>query len=297
MKVCILVISILLVGADAVSLRFSMLFDANLGLLKVMSLTFHFVVFKLLLLVVRKKFESISRLFSHTESSSSSSSSSSSTSTNGVPSFQVDPFITRPKLISAHTKWLYCSSAFWVLKDQCETTQKFVPYGYWFETGRATPEGTDCKALTGDGDVTVVKTCRVKKGLTMVLPVVNTPYIACDFDTGELEDPRLGPSLLWEFRACNYHTVHNATLDGKSIDSLDLVTVATQDGDMNQRLSGDPTCNDYNDFLRYKDCPVGGVGPNVFIDTSKLTKGKHELLLIGSGGTTCSAVKHEFTLV
>lgn len=132
----------------------------------------------------------------------------------------------------------------------------------------------------------------------MVLPVVNSPYIGCNTETGELEDPRLAPSTLWEYRACNYHTVHNATLDGKPIDPLDLLMVLSQDGDYSQKLSGDPACIDYNEFLPLNEgCPLGAAGPYVFIDTSTMRKGKHTLLLIGSAGESCSAVKHEFMLV
>jgi hypothetical protein len=53
----------------------------------------------------------------------------------GATPFQVDPSITRPQLVSYHTKWLFCSSAFWVLGNKCEKKQQFVPEGYFFETG------------------------------------------------------------------------------------------------------------------------------------------------------------------
>ena len=114
--------------------------------------------------------------------------------------YQYDPDISRPGLVSAHAKWLICSNAFFTLGNKCETRQKYVPDGYFFETGRRAfpPKNKKCKDLTGnDDDVTVVKGCKFKKGLTMVLPAVNFVDFACNLD-GTLEDPRLGPQFLSE---------------------------------------------------------------------------------------------------
>ena len=209
--------------------------------------------------------------------------------------FQVDPKITRPQLVSAHTKWLLCDSAFWVLENKCEKKQKFVPDGYFFETGRPAFEGSICSELTGNGDVPVVKTCRIKQGKVMVLPVVNQPYTACNTD-GTVEDPRIGPAALSPL--IPYFIVHKADLDGAPVDYLDSLNVITQDGDMDSRLSGDATCVDYNGLIpTFTGCALGAVGPYVFINTSKLTKGKHELVLIGENDGFCSAVKHKFTIV
>ena len=215
----------------------------------------------------------------------------------GSSTFQVDPDITRPQLVSAHTKWLYCTSAFWALTNgKCEKTQKFVPDGYFFETGRPTPVGTNCKKLTGNGDVHVVTTCRVKQGLRMVIPVVNSLWIGCNEGGGDLEDPRVGPAYL--AGTLKKMVVHKATLDGKKIDENSLLNVLTQDGDWDYRLSGDSTCVDkYNNIPDYKGCPLGAAGPYLFLNTRKLAKGPHELILIGENDGFCSAVKHKFTVV
>jgi hypothetical protein len=215
----------------------------------------------------------------------------------------VDPTITRPHLVSYHTKWLYCSAAFWALGDQCETRQQFVPKGYFFETGRPStlPPGTVCGDLTGyEPEVTVVKNCRVKKGLTMVLPAVNLLYVGCNTDTGELEDPRLGPAVLAEL----FPDVvfRKATLDNNNTEYLDSLKVLGQDGDFVARLTfGGATCTDGAgiNLTLNKGCPVSALGPYVFIDTSKMTKGRHTLILIGElvSAGFCSAVRHEFTLV
>ena len=215
----------------------------------------------------------------------------------GSSTFQVDPDITRPQLVSAHTKWLYCTSAFWALTNgKCEKSQKFVPDGYFFETGRPTPAGTKCNKLTGNGDVHVVTTCRVKQGLRMVIPVINHSWFGCVEGGGELEDPRIGPAFLaGELKTM---VVHKATLDGKMIDENSLLNVLTQDGDWDYRLSGDSTCVDkYNNIPDYKGCPLGAAGPYLFLNTRKLAKGPHELVLIGENKGFCSAVKHKFTIV
>jgi hypothetical protein len=72
----------------------------------------------------------------------------------------------------------------------------------------------------------------------MVLPVANAIYIACD-DNGKLEDPRVGVSTV-SSSVCAL-TVHKATLDSADVNSLDSVTVLTQDGDGDYRM---PTVND-----------------------------------------------------
>jgi hypothetical protein len=210
--------------------------------------------------------------------------------------YQVDPKITRPELVGAHTKWLYCSSAFWVLSGgQCETSQKFVPDGYWFETGRPVPAGTNCSALTGEGDVPVVN-CRFKRGLKMVLPVVNYQYVACT--DGRREDPRLGVEEVMN-NLFKMQTL-KATLDGAKVASFDVIPVATQDGDADYTLpTPSSRCIDFLGIFRdYGGCPLFGSGQYAFIDTTNLTKGKHELVLIGGfvDSPGCSAVKHVFTL-
>jgi hypothetical protein len=147
----------------------------------------------------------------------------------GFRPFQVDPRITRPELVGAHTKWLYCSSAYWELGEgQCERTQRYVPDGYWFETGRPMPNTTNCSALTGDGDVPTA-ICRFKRGLKMVLPVVNLPYVGCDLNTGVLEDPRLGPATLQA--VINLESILKLTLDNGTVDFQDALNVVTQDGE------------------------------------------------------------------
>jgi hypothetical protein len=84
---------------------------------------------------------------------------------------------------------------------------------------------------------------------------------------------------------------------------MDALNVVTQDGDGDYRM---PTVRDRCvqssgsgvDFSLLGDCPLYAAGPYVFIDTKNMTKGTHELLMIGKetffGG--CSAVKHYFTL-
>lgn len=219
----------------------------------------------------------------------------------GPPPYQVDPKISRPELVGAHTKWLYCSGAFWELGEgECETRQKYVPDGYWFETGRPMPDGTICSALTGDGDVPTAS-CRVKKGQKMVLPVVNIIYVGCDTE-GVREDPRLGPAVLQQL--VPGLTIIKATLDGTAIDFLDVLNMILQDGDADYTY---PTVRDRGcvesaagdvDFALLGGCPISAGGPYVFIDTKKLSKGAHELILIGEDTRNgfCSAVKHLFTL-
>jgi hypothetical protein len=214
----------------------------------------------------------------------------------GAP-YQADPRISRPSLVGAHSKWLWCSSAFWVLENgQCEVKQKFVPPGYWFETGRPMPTGTDCSALTGDGDIPVANGS-LKRGLKMVLPVVNAIYIARD-DNGKLEDPRVGVASV-SSSVCAL-TIHKATLDGADVNALDAVTVLTQDGDGDYRmLTMNDACRDEFDlFGTLGGCPLYSGGPYVFIDTARLAPGEHELVLIGEDSSNgfCSAVKHVFTL-
>lgn len=217
------------------------------------------------------------------------------------PLYQVDQNITRPELVGAHTKWLYCSGAFWFpQKSKCENKQLFVPSGYWFETGRPYDGPKKCSELTGD-DATVVK-CRFKKGKTMVLPAVNLLYYGCDAN-GDLEDPRLGVSFL--MGALGEVKFVKATLDGTNVDPLDAITVVTQDGDGDYKLEfGSANCAADApgiDYVLNEGCPLYAAGPYVFISTKNLSKGKHTLILIGEGsgevtGAFCSAVKHEFTL-
>ena len=201
--------------------------------------------------------------------------------------------------MSAHTKWLICSNAFLTLGDKCETRQKFVPDGYFFETGRRAfpPKNKKCKDLTGnDDDVTVVKGCKFKKGLTMVLPAVNYFSFACNED-GTLEDPRYGPQYLSE-RVRNMKFV-KATIDGKKIDPLDAIYISTQDGDFRFKIEvlGHDKCPNRNTYYDdYEGCHTYAGGPYVFINTDKLSKGKHTLILIGSFGDFCSGVKHIFEL-
>jgi hypothetical protein len=207
------------------------------------------------------------------------------------PPFQVDPKITRPELVGAHAKWLFCSSAFWTLKGQCETKQRFVPDGYWFETGRQ--PGANCTDLT-TYDIPVV-TCRVKKGLTMVLPVVNYLVVACS-DDGKRDDPRKGVAeVMDQLRTMR---ILQATLDGANITSFDAILVATQDGDGDYTLPS-PSSRCYDNFGIFQPqggCPLYAAGYYVFIDTKKLAKGAHELVLISDYGGFCFAVKHMFTL-
>lgn len=212
------------------------------------------------------------------------------------PLYQVDQRITRPELVGAHTKWLYCTGAFWFpQKSQCADKQLFVPSGYWFETGRPYDGPKKCSELTDD-DVPVVK-CRFKKGKTMVLPAVNQLYLGCDAN-GDLEDPRLGVSSLLGILGDLKFV--NATLDGTNVDPLDAITVVTQDGDGDYKIQfGNAKCAKsvpQFDYVLNEGCPLYAAGPYVFISTTNLTKGTHKLILIGEYGNACSAVKHEFTL-
>jgi hypothetical protein len=217
------------------------------------------------------------------------------------PPYQADPKMTRPQLVGAHTKWLLCSSAFWVLGEgQCERKQRFVPDGYWFETGRPMPNTTNCSALTGDGDVPTAS-CRFKKGLKMVLPVVNLFYWACDTE-GAIEDSRLGPATLLPLLP--FLKILKATVDRSDIDFQDAVPVVLQDGDADYTYPTvrdrcvQPTPSSGIDFPLFGGCPLYAAGPYVFIDTKNLTKGEHELVMIGEDTSNgfCSAVKHLFTL-
>ena len=72
----------------------------------------------------------------------------------------------------------------------------------------------------------------------------------------------------------------------------------TQDEDLDSRLSGDASCKDMFDLIPdYAGCPLGAAGHYVFVNTNNLSKGKHELVLIGELDGFCSAVKHKFTVV
>jgi hypothetical protein len=133
----------------------------------------------------------------------------------------------------------------------------------------------------------------------MVLPVVNGPYVGCNTDTGELEDPRLGPATMAEL--IPYWVVRKATLDGVPTGYLDTLNMVGQDGDFDTRLIfGGATCTEsIIDFELNVGCPLSAFGPYVFVDTTKMSKGKHTLILIGEVTLDgfCSAVRHEFTLV
>jgi hypothetical protein len=231
----------------------------------------------------------------------------------GAAPYQVDPGITRPQLLSHHTKWFFCSLAYWgTLGKEADMEQKFVPSGYWFESGRLMPAGTNCGALTGN-DIPTTTNGRVTNNQTMVLPVINSPYFACNKLTdGALEDPRVGPFKMAFGCENNPFIVHTATLDGQDIDYLDSIVTHGQDGDFVTRLNyGNTACR--GDFLAitnidYKvarGCPLSAGGPYVFINTRALTKGKHVLILVGEAivpnllglPAACSAVRHEFTIV
>jgi hypothetical protein len=134
----------------------------------------------------------------------------------------------------------------------------------------------------------------------MVLPVVNGAYVGCNTDTGELEDPRLGPATMAEL--IPYWVIRKATLDGVPTEYLDTLNMVGQDGGFYTSLSfGGAKCTEsIIDFELNKGCPLGsGFGPYVFLDTKKMAKGKHTLILIGeiTFSGFCSAVRHEFTLV
>jgi hypothetical protein len=216
--------------------------------------------------------------------------------------YQVDPKISRSELIGAHTKWLLCTSAFWALGNQCEASQPYVPEGYWFETGRPIalkkPTGIRCSKLTGnEPEVPVVKNCRVKRGLTMVLPAINSIEVACDNCTS-FWDPRRGSELV--SKALRDMDFIKATLDGVPVSSLDAIYIQTQDGDADYRLATDSFCNDFLGIFGLNGgCPLIVGGLYVFIDTTELLPGPHELLLIGTRNSKdgfCSAVKHKFIL-
>ena len=137
----------------------------------------------------------------------------------------------------------------------------------------------------------------------MVIPVVHDTSIACDQNSGELQDPRQEPAEL--SRMLPTIKVYKANLDGKPINTFNSHTVFTQDGDLDSRLDVDSTCLGYIDLFfsldKVQGCPLGAAGHYVFINTGNLSKGKHELLLIGEAetadGPLCSAVKHKFTVV
>jgi hypothetical protein len=247
---------------------------------------------------LREKPEAESRRLGRTKRQKRASAAvTAATVPSSVP-YQVDPKITRVELIGAHTKWLYCTVAFWTLGDKCETSQPFVPQGYWFETGRPAtlPPAVACSSLTGnEPEVPVVKNCRFKQGLTMVLPAINALSVACKARR-KPADPRIGAeSVSTRMRDMKFV---KATLDGKDISSLDAIYIQTQDGDANYGFATDSFCIDeFNAFNFYGGCPLYAGGAYVFIDTSKLPVGSHELILIGTDANGfCSAVKHQFTL-
>jgi hypothetical protein len=215
----------------------------------------------------------------------------------GKGSYQVDYAIRRPQVVSAHTKWSLCTSKYYIGEGRCDTQQPFVPKGYYFETGRRLPEGTICSDLTGVNDVPVVS-CRIYQGVTLVLPIVSQAYYACDTQ-GQIEDPRIGPSLLMD-QVCNYEVL-KATLDNVPISMKDSLRVVTQDGDGNNRLAfGKTPCTDYfGDFALFYNCPLYASGEYVFIDTTSLRLGNHTLVLIGQDNSDgfCSAIRFEFVLV
>ena len=219
--------------------------------------------------------------------------------------YQVDPFFRRAEVVSAHTKWLLCTNAFEASKDQC-TPQTFAIPGYFFETGRELKSplavNATCDKIT-DSNIYTVTGCKVRRGLTMVLPVVNS-YAwgsTCDANNKNcvLDDPRLAPTQMNPI-AETLHII-TAKLDNVTIDPFDSPKMYLNDGDMTFKANMSPTkCpkrrTDYDTANGY---PVGAVGPYVFINTRKMTKGKHELLLIGGPDDSnfCSAVKHVFQIV
>ena len=202
--------------------------------------------------------------------------------------------------MSAHTKWLLCTNAFQYSKSQC-TPQTFVPFGYFFETGRelriSLPENETCDSI-GDRNIYTVTGCKVKQGLTMVMPVVNSMCVAATCDTSkncQLDDPRYASAALW---IPSFYVV-TATLDGEDIDPIDLPRMVSQDGDFVFKTDMSPTrCpNRYKNVDHMDGYPVGAAGPYAFIDTSRLKKGMHELFLIGGEVAFCSAAKHVFEVV
>lgn len=204
--------------------------------------------------------------------------------------------------MSAHAKWLMCTNAFLYSKSEC-APQTFVPFGYFFETGRelriSLAENETCDSI-GDRNIYTVTGCKVKQGLTMVVPVVTTYYVAvtCDADNSncQVEDPRVATANVW---ASTYHLV-TATLNGENIDPLDLPRIVSQDGDLVFKADMSPTkCPNRMKSSDITDgYPLGASGLYAFIDTSRLKKGTHELFLIGEiQSFFCSAVKHVFEVV
>jgi hypothetical protein len=129
----------------------------------------------------------------------------------------------------------------------------------------------------------------------MVLPAVNTVSINCD-TRRKPADPRIGAEdVSTSMRSMEFV---KATLDGKPISSLDAIYIQSQDGDADYRLATDSFCTDaLGLFDTLRGCPLYAGGAYVFIDTSKLPVGSHELILIGTDANGfCSAVKHQFTL-
>jgi hypothetical protein len=203
----------------------------------------------------------------------------------------------RAQVIGVHTKWSLCTSNYYIGEGSCDTQQPFVPEGFYFETGRRLPEGTVCSNLTGVADVPVV-TCRLIRGVTLVLPVVSQSYYGCD-EQGQIEDARIGPAKLMK-EVCNYEVL-KATLDDDPISAKDSVRVVTQDGDGTNLLAfGETPCTDYfGDFVQFFNCPLYAAGEYVFVDTTSLTLGKHSLVLIGQDNSDgfCSAIRFNFVLV
>lgn len=219
----------------------------------------------------------------------------------------MDPFYRRAEIVSAHTKWLLCTNAFEGSKDQC-TPQTFVLPGYFFETGRALKSplavnNATCETLT-DINMYTVTGCKVRRGLTMVVPVVNSYYWASTCDANDtncvLDDPRLGPDVINSL--AEEHKTVTAKLDGVTIDPFDRPKVWMNDGDLTSKANMSPTkCPKRNtNYDSANGYPVGAAGTYVFINTSEMAKGTHELVLIGKtdlNPTFCSAVKFVFQIV
>jgi hypothetical protein len=212
---------------------------------------------------------------------------------------------SKEQLVADHAKWLACSGAFYI-GETCSKRQRFVPEGYFFETGRQlviNTNDTTCADVTAANSVPEVK-CRIKRGLTMVLPVHTQLCFsaALDDEGNVLEEPEpLNICYLQMVEGLELDGTDSikATLDGKPLDTTTIILSPDKDVVALVKTEAED-CPDgyypeYNHFYGY---PITAGGPYVFLDTSDLDLGEHELVLIGGpeSKSCVSGVKHTFEL-
>jgi hypothetical protein len=208
---------------------------------------------------------------------------------------------SKEQIVADHTKWLACSYAF-DIGETCSKRQRFVPEGYFFETGRAlvVPDDTTCADVTATNSVTEVK-CRIKRGLTMVLPVYNSVCVSVVLDDAGKEQPeplKVCHVYMWETLELSSPDFIKATLDGEPLDTNTIILSPDKDV-LPQIKSNIEDCPDrLFPNLNIDGYPITAGGPYVFLDTSDMRLGEHELVLIGGMASNgcVSGVKHTFVL-